>query len=115
MPGTSYAPLRAGSGGVITEQLDILPGSGVALLGVNAAGKHVLAQPNVIGEIPAPVSGSNHSFVTAFDFIPESVEVYINGLRQTLVIHFNTHLTTNILLVDDLETGDTIIVNYERQ
>jgi hypothetical protein len=39
MTATSIAPLRAGTGGVVTEQLDELPGSGVAFVGVDATGK----------------------------------------------------------------------------
>lgn len=40
MTARTYAPLIAGTGGITTEQLDSLPGSGTSFMGVSSVGKH---------------------------------------------------------------------------
>lgn len=69
----------------------------------------------VIGETPSGlVNGSNATYTTAFSFIPLSVEVFVNGLRQKLVTHYNTSGTTIITFSDSPQTGDQILINYGR-
>lgn len=70
---------------------------------------------DVVGETPAGlVNGSNATYTTAFNFDPASVEVYVNGIRQKLVTHFNTSGLSTIILGDSPQTGDLLQVNYER-
>lgn len=70
---------------------------------------------NVIGETPVGlVNGSNATYTVAFDFDPTSVEVFINGVRQKRVIHFNTSGLVTIIFADSPQTGDLLQVNYER-
>lgn len=69
----------------------------------------------VVGEVPAGlVNGSNATFTTAFGFVPESVEVYVNGLRQKKPTDFNTAGTTTILFSDSPLVGDLLLANYLR-
>lgn len=70
---------------------------------------------SVIGEVPAgAINGSNATFTTQFSFVPESVEVFINGLRQHRPAHFTTTGTATILLSDSPQVGELIQVNYLR-
>lgn len=67
----------------------------------------------VVGEIPSgTVDGSNATFITAFEFVPESVDVFINGLKQKKVLHFNTSGTQTIIFSESPLPGDQILVNY---
>lgn len=69
----------------------------------------------VTGEIPAgAINGSNATFTAAFNFIPESVEVQINGLVQRRVTDFNTTGTQTIILTSSPTPGETVQVDYQR-
>lgn len=70
---------------------------------------------DVVGETPAGlINGSNATYTTVFYFDPSSVEVFINGIRQKRVTHFNTSGLVTIILSDSPQTGDILQVNYER-
>ena len=67
----------------------------------------------VFNETPAgPVNGSNASFTSAYGFIPESVNVKINGLDQKPGMHFSTSGTHNISLNESPNTGEIILIDY---
>lgn len=67
----------------------------------------------VYGETPAGlVNGSNATFTTAYDFVPEKVQVMINGIIQKPVAHYNTSGLRTITLSDSPNTGETILVTY---
>jgi hypothetical protein len=69
----------------------------------------------VVGETPAgAVNGSNATFTSAYAFIPESVEVMVNGLTQRRVTDFNTSGNQTITLSDSPQAGDSIRINYTR-
>lgn len=69
----------------------------------------------VVGEIPTgAINGSNATFTTQFSFVPESVEVLVNGLAQRSPDHFNTTGTNTITLTDSPTMGEIIQVNYLR-
>jgi hypothetical protein len=68
-----------------------------------------------IGEFPAgAINGSNATFISIYDFIPESVEVQINGIVQRPGIDFTTSGTRTITLTSSPETGETVQIDYER-
>lgn len=68
----------------------------------------------VIGEIPSgAVNGSNATFTTAQNFVPESVQVFINGVSQTNAVDYTTSGTTTISLNVSPVSGDYIRVNYK--
>jgi hypothetical protein len=69
----------------------------------------------IIGETPSgAVNGSNATFTTAYDFIPETVEVQVNGLVQRPVADFITTGTRTITLTSSPQPGETIQVDYQR-
>lgn len=71
---------------------------------------------SVIGEIPSgPINGSNATFTTLYNFIPESVKVYVNGLNQKKPTHFNTIGSNTITLADSPMTGDILLIDYQIQ
>jgi hypothetical protein len=55
----SYAPIIAGSGGVILKQLNELPGSGVAVVGVDATGQLSLIDTEDLPAGPAGADGQD--------------------------------------------------------
>jgi len=68
----------------------------------------------VIGETPSgAVNGSNATFTTAQNFVPESVQVFINGVSQTNAVDYTTSGTTTITLNVSPVSGDYIRVNYK--
>ena len=68
----------------------------------------------VIGETPSgAVNGSNATFTTAQIFVPESVQVFINGVSQTNAVDYTTSGTTTITLNVSPVSGDYIRVNYK--
>ena len=90
---------------------------------VNAMGAQGLQGPqgiqgvsNVVtiyNEQPAGlINGSNNSFTTASNFQPGKVSVFINGLLQKIITHYQTTGNNTILLNDSLTVGDQIQVNY---
>ncbi len=83
---------------------------------VSVAGTLILGGSSVdfvFNETPAGlVNGSNATFTSAFDFIPESVKVEINGLGQKKVTHFNTIGNDIITLNESPLSGDQIQVHY---
>jgi hypothetical protein len=67
----------------------------------------------VKNETPAgAINGSNATFTSAFDFVPESVEVFINGICQRPIVDFNTSGTRTINLSDSPHANESILVNY---
>jgi hypothetical protein len=69
----------------------------------------------VVGETPVGViNGSNATFHTQFAFVPESVEVFVNGLALRRPEHFNTSGPSTITLSDAPSSGEIIHVNYLR-
>lgn len=69
----------------------------------------------ITGEVPSgSIDGSNATFQTEFEFVPESVDVTVNGLRQKRVDDFNTSGTQTITLVVSPEIGTNLLVNYLR-
>ena len=68
----------------------------------------------VIGETPSGlVNGSNATFTTISQFVPESVQVFINGISQTNVIDYITSGTNTIILNISPVVGDYIRTNYK--
>jgi hypothetical protein len=70
----------------------------------------------VYNEVPAgAINNSNATFLTAFDFIPGKILVYINGLKQEPVTHFQTSGTKTIMFSDSPLVGEKISVDYIKQ
>lgn len=69
----------------------------------------------VVGEIPnGTINGSNATFTTDYDFVPESVLFFRNGLAQYNPTHYTTSGTTTINLNFSPIVGDVLTVNYTK-
>lgn len=70
----------------------------------------------IFDEIPSGIiNGSNTIFVTSYNFVPGQVDVFLNGLRQTLVIDYVTIGINTILLNISPNSGELVTVNYIKQ
>ena len=58
------------------------------------------------------INGVNAIFTSRKLFIPETVEVYINGLRQMITKDYITTGYNTIILFNSLELTDQISINY---
>jgi len=66
-----------------------------------------------IDETPAgAVNGINATFITAFDFVPETVQVFLNGLALTKPGDYQTVGNDTILFAVSPLTGEQVRVNY---
>lgn len=85
---------------------------------ISVAAKGIKGDPEtsanmVIGEVPTGlINGSNATFTTANPFVAGTVEVFVNGLRQTIIVDFNTSGNNTIQLIFSPLTGEVITVNY---
>lgn len=69
----------------------------------------------VFNEAPAgAINGSNATFTTAFAFVPESVQVSINGLEQRAGVDFVTSGQNTIIFTDSPQTGDYVETDYQK-
>lgn len=67
----------------------------------------------VIGETPSgAINGSNATYTSLNDFIPETLEVFLNGIRQTVLGDYNTSGNTTIQFVTSPGTGEVLRINY---
>lgn len=64
-------------------------------------------------EIPVGlINGINATFTSAFSFIPESVVLYLNGLRIKIVDEYNTIGNNKIILSVSPGNNENILINY---
>lgn len=69
----------------------------------------------VFGETPAGVvDGQNATFTTEFDFVPESVMVWLNGMLQQRPGDLNTSGARTILFSVSPHADDQIVTSYLR-
>lgn len=67
----------------------------------------------VMGEIPnGLINGSNATFTSFFDFIPEKLIVERNGVTQRNGIDYTTTGTNTINLTFSPEIDESILINY---
>lgn len=68
----------------------------------------------VIGETPSGlVNGSNATYTTDHAFVPETMQVFINGVSQTSGVDYTTIGTNTIIMNVSPIVGDYIRVNYK--
>lgn len=73
---------------------------------------YILKSDYIRGDIPT--TQNRVTFQTTADFIPETVEVFVNGLLQKKTGDYTTSGGNTIILADQLAIGETITVNYLR-
>ena len=67
----------------------------------------------ILGEQPSGlVNGSNATFTTSLSFQPGKLAVYINGLLQKIITHYQTIGTQTILFTDSPQVGDQLQIDY---
>lgn len=65
-------------------------------------------------EIPIGlINGVNNTFFALHSFYPETLEVFINGVRQEIINDYN-FTNTQIILNFVLNLGETITINYKK-
>ena len=68
----------------------------------------------IIGEQPTGlINGSNATFNTLQSFVPETLQLFINGVSQTNGVDYYTTGTTTIILSVSPIMGDYIRANYK--
>lgn len=99
-------------------RLKIVPPPRIQLK-ISTAGERGIPGPpaeaivHITGETPTGlVNGSNATFTTEFEFVPESVQVYVNGVRQKIVPDYQTVGEQTIILAQSPLTGEHILVDY---
>lgn len=96
----------------------------MSLVNLNTIGNYVRVQwngaltstlPSVVGESPTgAINSINAIYTSAFAFIPESIEVYVNGICATKNIDYTTSGTNTITFTYSPSTGDIIKINYNK-
>ena len=67
----------------------------------------------VYNEIPTGlINGINTSFTSLHNFIPESVQVFVNGVKQKIIDDYQTSGSNSITLTDSLTVNENININY---
>lgn len=81
-------------------------------------GDIIVTPPSVSGELVTNevpeglIDGSNATFTTEFEFVPESISITINGLEQKSPENYITSGTQTIIFSSSPETGDQILIDY---
>jgi hypothetical protein len=71
---------------------------------------------SVMHEIPnGAINGSNNIFTTLNNFQPGSVNVYVEGVSQTIVDDFQTVGTSTIQLTTPPAVGEHLTVSYVKE
>ena len=69
----------------------------------------------VVNEIPSGlINGINNIFITLNAFISESLEVFVNGVKQKIIDDYNVS-GQNIILTHSLNVNENIVINYTKQ
>ena len=64
-------------------------------------------------EIPSGlINGLNTNFTSQYHFIPESVEVFLNGLKQQKITEYQTLGNNTIIVSNSLNTQEIVTINY---
>jgi hypothetical protein len=96
----------------------------MSLIDISTVGNYVKVQwnggltatiPSIIGEQPSgSINGINATFASSYAFIPESVEVFVNGIQATKNIDFTTFGNNTINFTYSPSIGDVIRTNYNK-
>lgn len=79
------------------------------------SGSNTSGNEEVKNEVPTgAINGSNAVFTSQHLFVPGSVQVYLNGVRQKIVDDFNTSGNNTIQMVVSPNTGEIILIDYEK-
>lgn len=103
-----------------TITMALAPLTGTVLLADYATSTSQFTSPTTVGirtneAVTGTVNGTNKIFTTISSYVPGTLEVWVNGLKQIPVTHYvETTPTSGVFTFDDAPiTGDNIIVNYQ--
>lgn len=97
---------------VTAEQhtIEVEMGPGGVILDMTVTGSQV-----IIYEAPAgAINGVNNTFTTAFNFVPGSVRVFVEGVTLTIVDDYQTIGSNTIQLVTPPFAGESLTVAYTK-
>lgn len=70
----------------------------------------------VVGEVPSgTLNGTNTTFTTSHNYVPGTIEVFRNGLREHLSIGFTEASANTIAFSTAPLSSDDVLVNYTAQ
>jgi hypothetical protein len=76
----------------------------------------VVAQNRIFNEVPyGNMDGINATFTSEFNFIPETLAVFLNGILQKIISDYNTSGNTVINLVNAPASIENLVINYTKQ
>lgn len=93
----------------ITQVIDI------SFANIGPQGPPGAGADEVKGETPAGIiDGSNATFTSLFPFVPESVALFVNGLRQKIIQDYNTSGNQTIICGVSPGLIDTLLIDYQK-
>lgn len=82
-------------------------------VGCISTSSNTLLNNLVIGEIPQGlIDGINATFTTLNPFVPSSVEVYLNGIRQKIIEDYTTINNDTIQFMVSPTANENILIDY---
>jgi hypothetical protein len=100
----------------ITFQTGAIPSTGKVTYDAIIGSQAMISGSNslIFDETPAgTVNGSTVIFTTARPYIPGSLAVYINGVKQKRGVHFTETTSTTFTMGDAPLAGDDVMVDYQ--
>jgi hypothetical protein len=104
----------------VAVTMAVAPLAGTSLLADYATSTSQFTAPTTVGirtneSVTGTINSTNKVFTTTVAYMPGTLEVWVNGLKQTPVTHYvETTPTSGIFTFDDAPlTGDNIMVNYQ--
>lgn len=92
----------------------------MSLLNINGVtvqwnGALTTSLPVIIGELPTGnINGINATFTSAYSFIPETLEIFVNGIQATKNIDYTTSGANTIMFTYSPATNDILRINYNK-
>ena len=81
---------------------------------VSVGATYTTAATFIFNETPSgTIDGSNATFTSLQNFVPNSLQVFINGILQVSTNDYTTSGSTTINLVSPLAVGDVIRIHYK--
>lgn len=75
----------------------------------------LLGKNRIFNEVPlGAVNGINATFTTQFNFVPETLSVFLNGSLQKIINDYQSVGNNTILLNTSPFTGENILINYTK-
>lgn len=91
----------------------MVPGAGLTTRDFRPVYVGVSSVEDVSGEVPSgSVNSSNKVYTTAYAYRTTFLNVYLNGLRQTVTTNYTETSSTTFTMVVAPTTGDVITVDY---